>query len=272
MEFIDDNRLLVSLWKLESDLPCVVLVGAEKDIGGDPAQMSFQFSPNFSFLEYPSLLLECGAHKPPPVEHLVPFYQNSPQRIAVLAIPGRLCYLVVLVEALMKLAEGREGCEIGWDEWKEHLVIPSIHQPDLVNIRVSGCRLFCVTSQGHSPVVSVEVYDFSKKGRAEYLGERAHPDPGGVKYLSSTGVYLKLPCETLELIDTDGGCDSVIFFAVSVLHLSLATRLNDTLYVRPICISPRRMRKVSCIYAHFNDPVNFISAVTIGPPWILSTK
>jgi len=157
----------------------------EKDIGGDPAQTSFQFSPDFSFLEYPSLPLECGAHKPPPAEHLAPFYQNSVQRTAALAIPDRLCYLVFLVETLVELAEGHGGCEIGWDEWKEHVVIPSIHQPDLVNIWVSGCRLFCVTPQGHSPVVNMEIYDFSKKGRVEYLGERAHPDLGRVGYLSS---------------------------------------------------------------------------------------
>ena len=203
----------------------------EKYTGGVPAQTSFLLSPHFSFLEYPSLLLERGVHKPPPAEHLAPFYRDPAQRIAALAIPDILCYLVFPVEALVELAEGREGCEIEWDEWKEHVVIPSIHVPDLVDIWVSGCQLFCITSPGYGRVVNVEVYDFSKKGRVKYLGEQADLDLGEVRYLSSTGVYAKLPCGAFGLIGTGGGWDSVVFFAVSVLRLSLATRLNDVLYV-----------------------------------------
>jgi len=43
-------------------------------------------------------------------------------------------FLVVRVEALLKLVDGREGCEIGW-----YLAI----------VWVSGCQLFSVTSAGY---------------------------------------------------------------------------------------------------------------------------
>ena len=188
-------------------------------MGGVPAQTSFLLPPHSISHGWPSLLLERGVHKPPPAEHLAPFYRDPAQRIAALAIPDLLCYLVFPVEALVKLAEGCEGCEIEWDEWKEHVVIPSIHVPDLVDIWVSGCRLFCITSSGYGRSVNVEVYDFSKKGRVKYLDERVDLDLGGVRYLSSTGVYTKLPCDTFELIGTGGGWDSAIFFAVSVIAL-----------------------------------------------------
>ena len=77
----------------------------------------------------------------------------------------------------------------------------------------------------------MKVYDFSKKGRIGYLGERANSGLGGVRYLSSTGVCLKLPFGSFDLAGMDGGRDSVALFIVSVLHLSLATRLNDAFHV-----------------------------------------
>jgi len=140
-------------------------------------------------------------------------------------------YLVFPVEALVGLAEGREGHEIGWDEWKKHVVIPSIHKPNHRKIWVSGCRLFCVTCPRYGPNAIMEVYDFSKKGRVEYLGKRAHSDLGGLRYLSSTGASVRLPWRATEFIGMDGGSDSAAFFIVSVLHLSLATGLNDAFHV-----------------------------------------
>ena len=206
-------------------------MNTEKDMGGVPAQTSFRLSPYLRDLWDPSLLLERGVHKPPPAEHLAPFYQDPAQRIAALSMPRSLGYLVFPVEALVRLAEGHEGREIGWDEWKKHVIIPSIHRPDTADVWVSGCRLFCITSAEFGSEATMQVYDFSKKGRVEYLGERADPDLVGVRYLSSTGARVQLPCEDPELINVSGGRDGVMFFIVSVLHSSLATKLNDVFHV-----------------------------------------
>ena len=200
-------------------------------MGGVPAQTSFRLSPYLRDLWDPSLLLERGVHKPPPAEHLAPFYQYPAQRIAALSMPRSLGYLVFPVEALMRLAEGREGCEIGWDEWKKHVANPSIHQPNIADVWVSGCRLFCINSAENGSEPTMEVYDFSKKGRVEYLGEQADPDLVGVRYLSSTGARAQLPREDAGLIDVSGCHDGVMFFVVSVLHSPLATKLNDAFHV-----------------------------------------
>ena len=77
----------------------------------------------------------------------------------------------------------------------------------------------------------MEVYDFSKKGRVEYLGKRAHSDLGGLRYLSSTGASVRLPWKSTEFIGMDGGRDSAGFLIVSVLHPYLATGLNDVFHV-----------------------------------------
>jgi len=102
--------------------------------------------------------LNRGVYKISPAERLAPFYRGPTRRIAAFSMPRSSGYLVFLVETLVELAE---GCEIGWEEWKKYVVIPPIHQPDLVNICVSGYRLFCVTSPEYGPDADMEVYDFS---------------------------------------------------------------------------------------------------------------
>jgi len=67
---------------------------------------------------------------------LAPFYQDPTQGIAALSIPRYFGYLVFPVETLVGLAEGCDGCKIGWDEWEKYAVIPFTHQPDLVDICV----------------------------------------------------------------------------------------------------------------------------------------
>jgi len=198
-------------------------------MGGAPAQTLFQL-PYLSCLErgYPYLCLERGVHKLSPAEHLAPFYRDPAQRIAVFFTP---CPFVFQVEALARLAEGREGCKIGWNEWKKHVTTPSIRQLDHpAHAWISGCRLFCVDRERDGPNFKLEMYDFSRRGRTEYFSEQAGSYLGGVRYLSSTGTSVRLPW-LRGLIDENGGCDSVVIFRVSVPHVSLATRLNDGLRV-----------------------------------------
>ena len=217
MEFIDDYRFFVSLGSLGDNLPCVVLVDTEKDVGGVPAQTTFQLSPCFRDSECLDLVLERGMHEPSPAERLAPFHQDPTQRIATLLMSGPSCCLVFPVEALVRLSEGHEGCMIEWDEWKKHVVIPIISRPDLYGVWVTGCRLLHITSEGIDTDAEVEVYDFSKKGRVEYLSERSNPGLDGVGYLLSTGGNARLPWDLVESIDINGGHDSIAFFYVSVL-------------------------------------------------------
>jgi hypothetical protein len=230
-EFIDDYRLLVTLRSSEDDFLRVVLMNTEKDMGGVPAQTSFQLSPYFDAIGYPSLLLERGAHKPSPGERLAPFHQDPTQRIAVLCVSRSPGSLIFSVETLVQLSEGHEGCEIGWDEWKKHVVAPSIRISGLTGAWVSGCRLFFINSVGDDPNARMVMYDFSKKGRVEHLSEEDHPDLDGVRCLSFAGSNQQLPWDFDELMYINGGGDSVVFPCVSVLHLSLTTRLNEALRV-----------------------------------------
>ena len=189
----------------------------ERDAGGAPVQTTFRLPPCFHGLEL-SLLLERGTHQPSSAECLAPFHQDRTQRIAALPMPHSRSYIVFPVEALLRLADGREGCEIGWDEWKEYMAIPSILKTNLVEVCVSGCRLFCITGGRR-----MEVYDFSMGGRAKYLSEQTDADLGGVRYLAPTGAVGKFPW---ELFDVDSGHDGVAFLDVSI-PLSCAMRSSD---------------------------------------------
>ena len=196
----------------------------KQDVGGAPSQTSFHLSPYFRGPRRPSIILERGAHKPSPVGYLAPFHQDPAQRIVTLAMPYSFGYLIFPAEALLKLAEGREGCEIEWDEWKKHVAIPSIHQPDFVNVWVSGCRLFSIASPGYGLDAHMEVYDFSVRGRAEYLHEQPNPDLGGVRYLAPTGVVAQLPWDIDELLDMNGSHGNVVFLRVSSLSFPSSPR------------------------------------------------
>jgi len=216
LEFIDDYRLLVSLRASRDGLACVVLMDTEKGTGGTPAQMTFHLPTCFRDFADPYLLLDRGTHKPTSAECLAPFHQDHTQRIAALFIPYSIGYLVFSVEALLRLAGVHEGCEIGWDEWKKHVVIPSVSEEGLLDACISGCRLFCITNRGglDYPDTGMEVYDFSIQGRAKYLSEQTNAYLGGVGQLASTGVVAQLPREPFDM---GGSCGNVVFIDVSVL-------------------------------------------------------
>ncbi|KAF9643426.1 hypothetical protein BDM02DRAFT_1471703 [Thelephora ganbajun] len=216
VEFIDDYRLLV-LKSSPHALPSIVVMDTRKDAGGIPVQMLFHLSPYFHNFRYPCLLFERGAHKPSPAEDLAPFHHDHTQRIVALVMQQPFGYLLFRVGALLKLIEGREGGEIEWDEWKTHVVIPSINlgdQSGLIDIWVSGCRLFTITSANHSPDVQMGVYDFSMQGCAKYQSGQVDVDLGGVRYLLPIEAKVRLPLEASELLSAYGGNDSVVFFHI----------------------------------------------------------
>lgn len=215
MRFIDDYRLLAGLKPVSRGAPpSLALMDTRKDTGGVPLQTLFHLSPYFrdGLL---SLLMERGAHEPSPEEFVAPFYRDPSQRIIALDLPYTRCYPVVRVGSLLELLEDHEGSEVGWDEWKSRLILPSIYYRKLGLAWVSGSRLFVLQLEKNDPPTSrIVSYDFSVQGCAKHLSEETNADLGGVKYLSPAAMSKSIPYDTM--LGTFGAHDSFIFSYVSV--------------------------------------------------------
>ena len=227
VEFIDDHRLLVGFGSPKGSPPSVVLMDTQNNLGGVPMQTFFHLPSYLGDSRYRELLFEPGAHNPSSAEYLAPFLQDRTQRIAVLSLYP-LGYLVFPVETLLSLSEGHEGRKIGWDEWKIHAAIASVPQAFFTQVWVSGCRLFCLSSAG---ITTLEVYDFSMRGRVKYLSEKPDVDLGGVRHLASTGTNWHIPWVFGGAVTMNGGHNSIMFFHVSVLLISCTIGLSNTLDV-----------------------------------------
>ena len=196
-----------------------MLVDTGNHAEGIPVQTSFHLPSLLGGFGNPPLLLERGAHKLSPVESPAPFNRDPTQQIVVIHLSQAVHYFVLKIGTLLKLLESREGSEIGWDEWKSHVIIPSI-DPDCVGIHhawVSGCRLFVLDSQDlDDRDAQVEVYDFSMQGCSEYLSNRVNSELGGLRHLSSTKVEVRFPWRLWDLARVHNSSDSMIFLCVSV--------------------------------------------------------
>ena len=74
------------------------------------------------------------------------------------------------MKTLLGPAESREGSEIGWDEWKNHVVVLPLGF-EVIGAWVSGCRLFCVCEGKDVQDAKIKVYNFSTQNLAKYLRE-----------------------------------------------------------------------------------------------------
>ena len=189
----------------------------------------------------PKLLLEHGAHNPSPEESAAPFYQDPDQRILALFLSSTCRYLILRIGVLSKLLESREGTEIGWDEWKSHMFIPSVN----LNLAsryyyypptwVSGCRLFLIDSPDDGQTANLVVYDFSMQGCAKLLMSQVDSELGGLRRLSSTGMKAQLPWRVNDLARVHNSHESIIFSCVSiaVLHSLWECKLTWTAAQHP---------------------------------------
>jgi hypothetical protein len=197
-EFIDDYRLLITRDSRPNLPPCLVLIDTGKDMGGTPIQTTFQLSPHIVCFARPSPVSEQGMHNPPSAESLAPFYQDPAQRIIALRFQSYPGHFIVRVGALLELFKDREGTEIGWDEWKDHLVDPSSSSGTLYPyaVQVSGCRLVYFWSTAGDPGLEMEVFDFSMQGRAGCLRRGSHKWLGEtMSHLSSAEGRVQIPLE-----------------------------------------------------------------------------
>ena len=181
----------------------------------------------FSNKTAPPLVVEEGAHTPPPEEPSVPFHQDPAQRIIALEVGYRRHYLFFQVGALLKLAESREGCEIEWDEWEDCVIIPSLG-PNCWGIWVSGCRLFSVHSNKDESDTHVRVHDFSARGLGKYSSKQVDGTHDGAttsskleaafqfgaRYLSPTEVRAQIPLDVAQY--SSAAYDNLLFDGVSV--------------------------------------------------------
>jgi hypothetical protein len=145
----------------------------------------------------PSFILERGVYKPSAEESLAPFHRDPTQRIIAFHPQRNQHYFVLRVGAFLELSRGREGTEIEWDEWKNHVAIPSrtVRTRRLRAVQVSGCRIIFIGSAATGSGFETEVFDFSVEGRAKYSSSGLVSGLGRIDHLSSTGGRVQIPLE-----------------------------------------------------------------------------
>ena len=149
-------------------------------------------------------------------EFQAPFHPDPAQRIVVVDTHGDTRYVVVRVGALLEF-KSRGGSEIGWDEWKSRVVVPRLvsgHR--ILELWVSGCRLFYTFSTESSPDVQMQAFDFSARGLARYLCEKADQSLSGLRYISPTLAQARIPWRFAELRNVQ---DGIVFARVSLMVL-----------------------------------------------------
>lgn len=112
------------------------------------------------------------------------FYQDCSKH--TLAVPltqyGARC--IIHAEPSIKLAQKREGQNVGRDEWGAHTV--GVHvgpQGIFSQVRVSGCRSFCTIPKGVYGEIEVpfysQIYDLNYAGRVKHLRAGVGANEGG---------------------------------------------------------------------------------------------
>ena len=208
-----------------------MLLDTQDHVGGIPLKTVFRLP--FGSL-YPSTTLEFehGAHGPFTAGSLASFHQDSTQRIIALNFVGRLLddgngcgCLVFHVGALLELHRDCGGTEIGWDEWKHHVYIPSFHPSLSSRLLVSGCRLFHLYQKDTAQHYQMEVYDFSARGRVKYLIKPEIQGLNRINDVSSVEERAKISIKE-HFTYVMCGYDSFMFFDVSALVFCALLKLN----------------------------------------------
>ena len=183
-------------------------------VGGELVRTTFYFDPDDD-TEVISLF---GGYEPSIGAPSLPFHGDPSQRILVFDFDDQRRVLVIKAETALKLVRERNGEDLRWEEWKDHVTWVYGH---VQGIWVSGSRLYCAYSCDdgyYDPFL--EVYDFSAK--APGRGEEAGKD--GSETLMRATLRQDLPTELNEIENGYGWHDSIVFVVVNIAHFSNPTR------------------------------------------------
>ena len=178
-----------------------------------PARTTFRFEPGVSALE---TFFEKGGQKASPEEDLLaPFYQDPSQRILAIEVCGHphVAFFAVKIEALLGLVREWGGADLEWGQWGTNAVEVPFEKGSEVHPWVSGSRLFCrCWFSAFGGDEWVDVYDFSPRASARYMGTVCDGDGKFLRSMRSSVRKQVLPWELLYF--SDGGHDSVAYFVV----------------------------------------------------------
>ena len=188
-----------------------------KQTVGDPklAQTTFWLGTDEYRLVWASYLrLDRGGHEPTPEEDsLAPFYQDPSQRTLVVEFLRGRSIFVMKTEGLLKLARERGGTELGWGQWRAHVVKVPADNTKL--LWVSGPRLFCIRREHRDPWV--DVYDFSPRASALHIEAAANDEGEIVRTMKPSLGWRKLPWDANRICYANSGHDSIVFSGVNAL-------------------------------------------------------
>ena len=165
----------------------------------------------------PSYLhLDEGGHEPTPEEDsLAPFYQDPSQRTLAVEFPRGRSVFVMKTEVLLELARERGGTELGWWQWKAHVVEFPVDNTEF--LWVSGPRLFCIQRDHWGPWL--DVYDFSPRASALHIEEAVNDEGEIVRTMQPSLGSHAVPWDADSIYFANSGHDSIVFAGVNVLAL-----------------------------------------------------
>ena len=213
-EFLDDYRLAISVSAPEdNESPGLLLLDTERVSLMTPTWTRFRGPVSSRNL---ARLFDAGGYKPSPQDTLAaPFYPDPSQRILALYVEPQRELYVVKAETLLRLAMGRVGEELQWEEWKSCLIETIPHAtPDTaycLGSWVSGFRLFSAFVMLGERVCNLSVHDFSPRASMRFL----HSAGDGRKVMHPSVPAFHLPWNHRFLIGIRFGHDSMVAELVS---------------------------------------------------------
>ena len=209
MKFIDDFWLVILKDECGPQMAQGIMFLNTKETmvaGGELVQTTFYFDP------CEQVVALFGGHEPSCGATFTPFYPDPSQRILVFYFEDFERLLVIKPETALRLARERNGEDLPWEEWNDH--VTWVHaELEVEGIWVSGSRLYCAYScdDGYC-VPSMQVYDLSAK--APGRGEEAGKD-GSNQYMAPT-LTQDLPSELTNIRSWYGCYDSIVFVLVNI--------------------------------------------------------
>ena len=175
------------------------------------------YTPRYSPIQAMRLHFNRGGYKPSPEEDsLAPFCRDPSQQIVAVELYGDSykSVFVMKIDGLLKLARECGSVDLKWEQLRGHMVevLPRDHHAELW---VSGSRLFRIRQTRTDRVMRMDVYDFSVRASAPYMGTDRR---GWTMRPCIEGRHL--PRDAYMTHFSDAGHDSIV-------HLMVRTPLSE---------------------------------------------